>query len=232
MRRLGLEFYVAPLPKKRRTGDTKSERLLDGDVNWLRVPMYEAIAGQIALLDQSERLKGKKAVELGGSEGTILNVLKERGVVTEVAPDYPVIDIEEIPFPDDSYDILVIDQVLEHVRHPWIATREIRRVLRDSGICLCTSVLVYPVHKGFVGSFGDYFRFSPDGYASVFEGFKILSADGWGNSEVMRLVYSRSERGPEGAPPVSKREAKEAGLYDSSDGMNLLMTWCVAQKAR
>jgi SAM-dependent methyltransferase len=231
MKRMGLELYVAPLPKKRAVqGNPTQSALLDGDVNWLRVPMYSAIFEEIAELGRAGLLQGKMAVELGGSEGTLLAALRETGVLTEVAPDYPVIDIEKIPFPDASYDIILLDQVLEHVKHPWRAAQEIHRVLGDGGLCISTSVLVYPVHKGFVGSFGDYFRFSPDGFSSLFEGFKILKSGGWGNAEVMRLVYTHSERGPEGAPPLSKRDAKELGLYDYSDGMNYLMTWCIAQK--
>ncbi len=232
MRRLGLELYVAPLPKKTATprGMSHSE-LLDGGANWLRVPMYSALFDHIADQDRAGLLRGKKAIELGGSEGTLLGALKEKGVLTEVAPDYPSIDIEKIPFPDQSYDIVVLDQVLEHVKHPWRATQEIHRLLKSGGVCISTSVFVYPIHKGFVGSFGDYFRFSPEGFDNLFEGFKILNSGGWGNAETMKLVYTHSERGPEGAPPLSKQQAKERGLYDYSDGMNYLMTWCIAEKA-
>jgi len=231
MRRLGLEFYVAPLPKKTaaQEGATRN-RLLDGNVNWLRVPMYSAISEEIANQGRGGLLRGKKAIELGGSEGTLLSALRENGVLTEVAPDYPVIDVEKVPFPDGSYDIILLDQVLEHVKHPWRATQEVHRLLKGEGFCICTSVFVYPIHKGFVGSFGDYYRFSPDGFGSLFEGFKILKSGGWGNAEIMRLVYTHSERGPEGAAPISKQQAKESGLYDYSDGMNYLMTWCIAQK--
>jgi SAM-dependent methyltransferase len=231
MKRLGLELYIAPLPKKRLTpAGTAHDNLLSGNVNWLRVPMYAAILEYIAAQSDTGLLKGMRAVELGGSEGTLLGALKERGVLTEAAPDYPVIDIEDIPYADGSYDIILLDQVLEHVKHPWRAAQEIQRVLKGGGLCISTSVFVYPLHKGFVGSFGDYYRFSPDGFSSLFEGFKILKSGGWGNAEVMRLVYTRSERGPEGSPPLSKLEAKKKGLYNFSDGMNYLMTWCIAQK--
>ena len=231
MKRMGLELYVAPSPRRRPVqGSASQTALLDGDVNWLRVPMYAAIFEEVAEQGRAGLLQGKKAVELGGSEGTLLGALRKMGALTEVAPDYPVIDIERIPFSDASYDIVLVDQVLEHVKHPWRAAQEIHRVLRAGGLCISTSVFVYPIHKGFVGSFSDYFRFSPEGFGNLFEGFKILKSGGWGNAEVMRLVYAHSERGPEGPPPLSKLQAKRLGLYDYSDGMNYLMTWCIAQK--
>ncbi|MDG6981183.1 MAG: class I SAM-dependent methyltransferase [Nitrososphaerota archaeon] len=231
MRRLGFEFYLVPIPKATvLRGQAGQSPLLYGEVNWLRIPMYLGIEKRLQGFESSS-FEEKKAVELGGSEGTILGMLRERGARTEVAPDYPTVDIENLPYGDGEYDFVVLDQVLEHVRHPWAAVGQVKRVLKQGGICICTSVLVYPIHKGFVGSFGDYYRFSPDGFRALFEGFEIIESDGWGSSEVMKLVYNHSERGPEGSAPISKVDANRGGLYGRTDGMNLLMTWCIARKS-
>lgn len=40
---------------------------------------------------------------------------------------------ESIPFPDAYFDVIVIDQVLEHLHHPLIALDEISRVLKEDG---------------------------------------------------------------------------------------------------
>jgi 2-polyprenyl-3-methyl-5-hydroxy-6-metoxy-1,4-benzoquinol methylase len=40
---------------------------------------------------------------------------------------------EEIPFGDESFDVVIVDDVLEHVRDPEAVIRECRRVLREGG---------------------------------------------------------------------------------------------------
>ncbi|MCK0209484.1 methyltransferase domain-containing protein [Starkeya koreensis] len=47
-----------------------------------------------------------------------------------------VVDIQDIPFPDKSFDIIWCSHVLEHVPDDRKAMREIHRVLRDGGTAL------------------------------------------------------------------------------------------------
>ncbi|MDA4120190.1 MAG: class I SAM-dependent methyltransferase [Thaumarchaeota archaeon] len=232
-RRVGLEIQIVPLPRHKivTRGSELRNQLLNSQVNWLRVPMYESITSSLAKQGGPGYLEGKSAIEIGGSEGTIARALKSLGASIQVAPDYPLVDAENLPYAAGAFDVVVLDQILEHLKHPWIAVDQIRRVLRSGGICVSTSVFVYPLHRGFVGSFDDYYRFSPQGFRALFEGFKILESDGWGNADVLRLAYNHSDRGPEGTDPVQKQEADRLGLYDRKDEMNYLMTWCIAQKA-
>jgi SAM-dependent methyltransferase len=44
------------------------------------------------------------------------------------------LDVEPIPFPDDSFDLVVASHVLEHVRQPLALVQECVRVCRPSGI--------------------------------------------------------------------------------------------------
>lgn len=43
---------------------------------------------------------------------------------------------EDIPFPDESFDVAIIDDVLEHVRSPARAMAECHRVLRPGGLAI------------------------------------------------------------------------------------------------
>ncbi|OPY61697.1 MAG: putative S-adenosylmethionine-dependent methyltransferase [Pelotomaculum sp. PtaU1.Bin065] len=46
-------------------------------------------------------------------------------------------NVESLPFADSTFDVIVMDQVFEHLAHPLKAFREIRRVLKKGGIfCL------------------------------------------------------------------------------------------------
>jgi SAM-dependent methyltransferase len=47
------------------------------------------------------------------------------------------IDIEAIPFPDATFDVVICNHVLEHVDRPAVALSEARRVLRGGGRLIC-----------------------------------------------------------------------------------------------
>jgi 2-polyprenyl-3-methyl-5-hydroxy-6-metoxy-1,4-benzoquinol methylase len=63
--------------------------------------------------------------------------------------------------------------VLEHVARPWIAAREMFRVLRPGGLCYVSTVQTFPLHD----FPGDYFRFSGEALSVLFTdaGFEVLS---------------------------------------------------------
>src|SRR6267143_663326 len=138
MGRIGLDFYVLPLPRKRTLLSADSqETLLINQTNWLRVPMYVSIASYLEMKMGRDFFQGKRAIEIGGSEGTLVRLLDSLGCTVQIAPDYPSTDVESLSNMEGSFDVVVLDQVLEHLKHPWTAVGEIRRVLRPNGICIC-----------------------------------------------------------------------------------------------
>src|SRR6266478_647957 len=44
---------------------------------------------------------------------------------------------EHLPFPDEVFDLVLSQEVLEHVRDPFQAMSEMKRVLRKGGILYC-----------------------------------------------------------------------------------------------
>ena len=54
-------------------------------------------------------------------------------------PEFVVIDGITLPFPDDSFDLVVSFQVIEHIEDPVPYLREIRRVARPSATVLFTT---------------------------------------------------------------------------------------------
>ena len=53
-------------------------------------------------------------------------------------------DLEHLSFPDASFDVVVTQDILEHVRHPWRAFDEIWRVLAPGG----RHIFTVPIHEG------------------------------------------------------------------------------------
>lgn len=56
---------------------------------------------------------------------------------------FPDVDIHQLPFPDDHWDLVVHSDTLEHVDDPLVALTECRRVLRPGG-SLCFTIPVVP----------------------------------------------------------------------------------------
>ena len=66
--------------------------------------------------------------------------------------EFAVCGHRDIPYPDESFDVVVSHDVLEHVADPLISMREIRRVLRPGGL----SLNVFPVYFGAMSHHLDY----------------------------------------------------------------------------
>lgn len=55
-------------------------------------------------------------------------------------------DIENLPLVDNSVSLIVLSQVLEHVPHPWIALKEVSRVLKPGGRVYGSVSCLEPLH--------------------------------------------------------------------------------------
>jgi SAM-dependent methyltransferase len=97
---------------------------------------------------------------------------------------YPDVDICALPYKDGAFDMMVSDQVLEHVREPKKAVAESVRVTRLGGLIVHTTCCVNPIHGR-----PDHWRFTPSGLALLVpDNAKLLEVGGWGNPLVWLVV--------------------------------------------
>jgi SAM-dependent methyltransferase len=123
------------------------------------------------------------AVEFGGSNGLIKAMLS--GVRYEVAPNFPDADIQSLTaYATQSYDIVVVDNILEHVADPQKAVEEILRILKTDGICICLTPFLIKIH----GYPNDYWRFTGTGLRKLFENFGEVKIWSWGNQFTIRTT--------------------------------------------
>ena len=103
-----------------------------------------------------------------------------------VSANYPEHNMVALSFPDESFDFVFSDQVLEHVAgDPFQAISECRRVLRSGGVAVHTTCFVNPVH----GVPQDFWRFTPDALALLHENWsRIIEVSGWGNFDVWDIA--------------------------------------------
>lgn len=79
-------------------------------------------------------------------------------------------DAHTLPFPDADFDAVLHNSVFEHLHSPWLAAREIHRVLKPGGAMLAVIPWMYPYHAR-RGHYQDYWRFSQDGLRRLFQDF-------------------------------------------------------------
>lgn len=74
-----------------------------------------------------------------------------------------VADATALPFPDNSFDLLLCFETLEHCDEPWKVVSEIERVCKPKGVIILSSQQNFPLHM----HPSDYFRYTPYGLASL-----------------------------------------------------------------
>lgn len=142
-----------------------------------RFAMYNAVEEYI----RRTGLGGRVLMVSEGTEPAIRRMFPAQTSFTVTT--YPPVDIADLGlFAEASFDCVVTDQVLEHVRQPWRALAEQRRVLVPGGVAINTSCSFNPVHDSC-----DYFRFMPDGFRAVHEDFvgRVEMCGSWGNREAI-----------------------------------------------
>ncbi|MBI5233964.1 MAG: class I SAM-dependent methyltransferase [Deltaproteobacteria bacterium] len=105
----------------------------------------------------------------------------------EITDDrFPGIDMQDLPYKDNTFDYVISDQVLEHLDDPAKAVRESHRVLKKGGIGIHTTCFINPVHE----APKDLWRFSPEGLRIICKDFpEILMCEGWGNRVAILLCF-------------------------------------------
>jgi SAM-dependent methyltransferase len=163
---------------------------------------------------------GREVLNAGAGQGTFSRLLEERGFeVTSTDASGPAVevlrervggpvlraDVTELPFADESFDAVVLGEVLEHVPDDAGAVVEVARVLRPGGV-LALSVPAHPRLYGASDRWAGHIRrYRRAGLVAVVEdsGLVVERCSAWGfpcSALYHRHLYERRLRrsGPSG----------------------------------
>lgn len=106
----------------------------------------------VSFIEKWTGLTGKTVLDIGCGYGALSSILLERGAhVTGIEVDKKKLEVaqkllrkynngsqievkeEIIPFPDQSFDVVFIFDVIEHIKRPEITIKEVQRVLKVGG---------------------------------------------------------------------------------------------------
>jgi SAM-dependent methyltransferase len=83
-----------------------------------------------------------------------------------------ICDAHRLPFPDESFDGVVIQAVLEYLQDPVMCVTEIHRVLKKDGVVYSETPFMQQVHGGKF----DFMRYSHLGHRRLFRYFKEIDS--------------------------------------------------------
>lgn len=159
-------------------------------------------------------VKGKTVLEVGCNEGFVTKALVESGAGRAVAIDYdPEMvkkakdlfdievfqgDINKLDFPDNSFDIAIGGEVLEHIDNPMVGLQELFRVAKEKVI------ITVPVGEYWLGELTHMWElggaFIEHDKASLYEA----------NKDILILCWTRKrDKDFKDIPPFNTAEIKK-----------------------
>ncbi len=157
----------------------KLQAMHELETYYQRFPIrHERIGQHMQTLLTGAGVKGGRLLEIGGR----LNPHADRFEgfeyvaldLSETGPGVIKGDITNCPeIESGSFDAVVSVDVFEHIREPWLAAKEIGRLLRPGGFTYHSTLFSWRYHPCPV----DYWRYTPDALRFIFDDLECLRAD-------------------------------------------------------
>lgn len=144
-----------------------------GAEQWQRVVLNQAVSAHIDSLGPA----GCSAAEISG------NGRAGHGWKHFVSLDYPEFDLCAPLVGRDTYDVVICEQVIEHVIDPWTAVKNLRGLCNAGGHVIVSTPFLIRVHELPAYGMPDYWRFTPRGLRTLVEsaGLIVDTVGTWGN---------------------------------------------------
>jgi SAM-dependent methyltransferase len=147
----------------------------DASEQWLRQVLDREVEARIQALDPAS----KTAVEISG------DAHRRHGWAGFTALMHPEFDICAPLEQTDRYDVVICEQVLEHVANPAAAAANLHALCAPGGLAIVSTPFLVRIHELPAYGLRDYWRFTPRGLQTLLEtaGFGPVEVGSWGNRE-------------------------------------------------
>lgn len=151
--------------------------------HWVRTVLNAAVDDHIARLDPT----ACRAAEISGENH---RSRPWRSYESLMYPDFDVCAPVELK---ERFDVVICEQVLEHVPDPWAAAKNLKELCVPGGHLIVSTPFLIRVHELLLFGMYDYWRFTPRGLRVLLEsaGLTVDSVDSWGNRPCVTGNLSR-----------------------------------------
>jgi SAM-dependent methyltransferase len=151
--------------------------------HWQRKVMSEEVDRHIASLDPARCT----AAEISG-ETHAAKPWREY-----VSLHYPEFDLCAPLSEPRRFDVVICEQVLEHVVDPWAGAANLRELCNEGGHVIVSTPFLIRVHEVPLFLMKDYWRFTPRGLRTLLEqvGLEVESVGAWGNRQCVIGNFTR-----------------------------------------
>ena len=161
----------------------------DGEVpdeHWQRLVLNAAVDEYLSSLDPP----GRSAVEISGDTHA------GRPWRDYVSLSYPEFDLCAPLQVERRFDVVICEQVLEHVVDPRAAAANLRGLCEPGGRVVVSTPFLVRVHEVPLFLMNDYWRFTPRGLRVLLEeaGLEVETVDAWGNRQCVVGNFNRWSR--------------------------------------
>lgn len=147
----------------------------DPERHWQRIALNHAVDERIAALGP----EGLSAAEISG-ENHAGRPWREYASLS-----YPEFDLCAPLTERRRFDVVICEQVLEHVPDPWVAAENLRGLSVPGGHVIVSTPFMVKVHELPEYGMADYWRFTPRGLRLLLErsGLDVEEMGEWGNRQ-------------------------------------------------
>jgi SAM-dependent methyltransferase len=169
-----------------------------GAEQWQRVTLNRAVDQRLESLDPPSLC----AAEISGSAHA------NKAWKQYIHLDYPEFDLCAPLAGQGPFDVVICEQVIEHVVDPCAAAANLRGLCATGGHVIVSTPFLVRIHELPEYGLNDYWRFTPRGLRTLLErvGLRVESVQSWGNR---RCVAGNFDRWPAHRPWHSLRSEPE-----------------------
>jgi SAM-dependent methyltransferase len=144
-----------------------------GSEQWQRVVLLDAVNRHIDSLDPTTRT----AAEISGAAHA------GKPWKSFVSLDYPEFDLCAPLEGRGTFDVVICEQVIEHVVDPRAAAENLRGLCSPGGHVIVSTPFLIRIHELPMYGMNDYWRFTPRGLRTLLEnaGLTVETVGTWGN---------------------------------------------------